>query len=394
VISRFLDKDDPAEVRRLVPLLTLARLVGNSTFRLATPFLAIIGRGLGVSLPTMGEALSAGEFTGLLAPLIGRRADRHGRRQAMSIGAVVVGVGALIAAISPTALVFALAIVTVSFGKLLFDPAMGAWIGDRVDYAKRARVIGITELAWAGSMLLVIPVLGLVVATAGWRWAYVVLAVAGAAISWAVRRALPEDRVAPDARTSARFRFTRAATCGVAGFALLMMAANCLFVVFGAWLEDTFGFSAAAIGATAIVLGVAEVTATSSTIRFTDRIGKRRAVIAGAALMVPLGLALSIVGHHVVLGLIVVGVYVAGFEFAIVSGLPLLTELQPHARAASLGIAVGLGTVGRGIVSIVATRLYAAHGVGAAGALGSICAAGVIVTYGIGLRGVGHLSSA
>ena len=387
MISRLLDEDHPAEVRRLVPLLTLARLVGNSTFRFATPFLAVIGRGFGVSLPTMGEALSAGEFTGLVAPFIGRRVDRHGRRQAMSIGAVVVGLGALIAAISPTAAVFALAIVTISFGKLLFDPAMGAWIGDRVDYANRARVIGVTELSWAGSMLLTIPVLGLVVATAGWRWAYAVLAVAGAAIAWAVRRALPEDRIAPAERTSARrFTFTRATTCGVAGFALLMMAANCLFVVFGAWLEDAFGFSPAAIGATAIVLGVAEVTATSSTIRFTDRIGKRRAVIVGAALRVPLGLALSIVGHHVVLGLAIVGVYVAGFEFAIVSGLPLLTELQPHARAASLGIAVGLGTVGRGIVSIVATRLYAAHGVGAAGALGSLFAAGVVVTYAIGLR--------
>jgi hypothetical protein len=113
--------------------------------------------------------------------------------------------------------------------------------------------------------------------------------------------------------------------------------------------------------------------------------------MAGAAVMVPAGLLLGLAGHRAWLGLALFALYVLGFEFAIVSGLPLVAELQTDARAASLGFAIGLGTVGRGVMSIVTTRVYAAHGMGASGALGAACALGVVAVYGLGLRRQRHL---
>jgi predicted MFS family arabinose efflux permease len=78
--------------------------------------------------------------------------------------------------------------------------------------------------------------------------------------------------------------------------------------------------------------------------------------------------------------------HVIGFEFAIVSVLPLLTELHPEARASGMGLAVGCGTVGRALAAVVSTRLYTAHGVGASGVAGAVCATAVLALMAMGVR--------
>ena len=76
-----------------------------------------------------------------------------------------------------------------------------------------------------------------------------------------------------------------------------------------------------------------------------------------------------------------------GFEFALVSGMPLIVELQPSAPAAGLGLAIGAGTLGRGGMSLASTRLYDAHGIGGSGLASAACAAAALVILGFGLRG-------
>lgn len=383
-----LDGDLPDEVRTRVPVLMLARLVGNAAFRFPVPFLGVIARGLGVPLTTMGAAASAGEFTGLLAPWFGRRVDRSRRVTAMTVGMAIVVTGAVLASASPGPAMLAVAFVLISLGKLAFDPAVGAWVADRVVYERRGRVTGFLELSWAGAMLVVVPILGLLVAGPGWRWGYAVIALACAAMGVTVRRRLRDEPAVvrhDDGRD--RVRIDRATAFGVAGFALLLTASSSLFVVFGAWLGDTFDGSAAGVGLASVLFGLAELGATSSSIRLTDRLGKVRAVSLGAGLMIPAALSLAVTGDHLVTGLVSFGLFVLGFEFAIVSAIPLVVELQPHARASALGMASGAGTIGRGLMIIVSTRLYEAHGVGGSGLLGAGCAVVVIGLYVLGLRG-------
>lgn len=382
-----LDGDLPDEVRHHVPTLTLARLVGNAAFRFPVPFLAVIARSLGVPLTTMGEVASAGEFTGLLAPLFGRRVDRSRRVSAMTVGLAIVAVGALVASLSPGPAALAMGFVTISLGKLAFDPAVGAWVADRVDYRRRGRVTGFMELSWAGAMLVVVPVLGLLVAGPGWRWGYGVLAVAAAAMTVVVRRRLRDEPSVVAHHEDSRLQFDGVTLVGVAGFATLLTASSAIFVVFGAWLGDTFGISAAGIGLAAVLFGVAELAATTLSIRLTDRLGKLRAVSLGAGLMIPAALSLGITGRHLVTGLFSFALFGFGFEFAIVSAIPIIVELQPRARASALGLASGTGTVGRGLMIIVSTRVYAAHGIGASGVLGAGCALVVVLVFGFGLRG-------
>jgi hypothetical protein len=51
-------------------------------------------------------------------------------------------------------------------------------------------------------------------------------------------------------------------------------------------------------------------------------------------------------------------IFIAGFEFALVSMLPLAANLVPTAGGIGLGLTVGTGTCGRAVFSSVATRLY------------------------------------
>ena len=142
----------------------------------------------------------------------------------------------------------------------------------------------------------------------------------------------------------------------------LMLASQAAFVTFGSWLEDDFGFSAAGLAAVAFGLGAGELIASSSTVRFTDAWGKRRSMIYGAALMVPSGLLLALAHGHLALGLAWLAIYILGFEFAVVSGLPLASNLIPGRPSTGIGIVFVAGTSGRAAMSVPAARLYETHG--------------------------------
>ena len=51
-----------------------------------------------------------------------------------------------------------------------------------------------------------------------------------------------------------------------------------------------------------------------------------------------------------------------GFEFAIVSAIPLISELDPGARAQMVGRAMGFTTVVRAVVTLIATSIYLDQG--------------------------------
>ena len=68
-----------------------------------------------------------------------------------------------------------------------------------------------------------------------------------------------------------------------------------------------------------------------------------------------------------------------GFEFGIVSLLPIGAQLVPGRRGRGMGLLIGAGTLGRATVSIAATSLYAAHGIAPAALGTAIFAAFTVV---------------
>ncbi len=376
MLARFLDETYDPELRRRVTLLTTSRVAANSAYRFAPPFLATIAADFHVSLVTLGLAITISEIGGMTAPLIGRYIDRLSRRGAMTVGLTGVTVASVGAASSTGPVMFAAALLLLSLAKLVFDVGLNSWISDRVPYSRRGRVIGITETSWAGALLIGVPLMAIAVALTSWRGAYVLVAVVVAAFAVAVHRRLPHEDHHRNVVVRDHVRPGRAAWLAIGGVMALMGASQCAFLTFGSWLEDDFGFTAVTIGIVAFGLGAGELLASTSTARFTDRLGKRQSVVRGASLMVPAGILLATaLGTHVATGIALLVIYLIGFEFAVVSSLSMATNLVPGHPARGLGLAVGAGTFGRALTAIPATRLYDAHGFGAPMLLGATLAA-------------------
>ena len=132
MLGRALDASYPRAVREGVTLLTAARLTANSAYRFAPPFLATIARDTGVSLTTLGVALSVSELGGVLSPVLGRMVDRWPRRRTMALGLLGVSISTFAVAASPSIIWFSIALLGIAVSKTVFDISLGGWIADDI----------------------------------------------------------------------------------------------------------------------------------------------------------------------------------------------------------------------------------------------------------------------
>ncbi|NBR77007.1 MAG: MFS transporter [Actinobacteria bacterium] len=155
----------------------------------------------------------------------------------------------------------------------------------------------------------------------------------------------------------------------------MMGASQCLFVTFGAWLTDDYGFDATGIAAVGFALGAGELFASISSARLTDRIGKERSVMLGALVMAPCAALLAGFNGSLVIGLAALAVFIIGFEYGVVSLIPVATDLYAGAPGKGFGLVIGAGTFGRGVLTVIATGLYDETGVVGACVAAVVCAA-------------------
>ncbi len=385
--DRFLDDSYSEETRRHVSTLTIARLTSNACFRYAPPFLASISDDFQISLSRLGLALMITEIVMGISPILGRVVDRMHRRTAMAGGLLAISGAATIAAASPSVWIFVLGMLLIAVAKFIFDIGLASWVNDHVEYEKRGRVIGLTETSWALGLLIGVTAMGLVASATSWRWGYAVGAISVAVMAIVVMTRLDGHDVAGSQRSkdTTKYPMPRHGYWIFAAMFFLMAASQTLFVTFGSWLEDEFGFTEAGISAVVFGLGAFELLASVTSARRTDTWGKERSTIFGALLILPAGLLLTVGHNNAIIGLILLGIYLLGFEFSIVSMLPLSANLIPSSPGRGLGIVLAGGTLGRASMSLIGTAAYEKFGINVPAFIGAVCAAGMIgciVAYG------------
>ena len=376
MLSARLDTSYAPEVRRAITPLTIAKIGASSAYRFAPPFLATISGNMHASLPAVGAALAVGELGGLAAPMLGRIATRATRRTTICGGLLALSIAATGCAASRNIYQLGVCLAILTMAKIVFDVGVISWLSDRVAYEQRGRAVGLTETAWAGSLLIGVVIMGLVTGASSWRWGYAVAAVAIICCSAFLRQHLPDEVAplrAPRTAEHVKPRLGKGWWVIIAMLALTASAQS-VFVTFGKWLKDSFGFSDTDIAIVIFGFGAVELIATSSMIRFSDRWGKQRSAISGAALIIPFAIALAATASHVYIALPLLALYIGAFEFAIVSTLPLASNLVPVHPSMGLGFVIAGGTVGRAVMSAPATAAFAAHGMWLPAVLGACCA--------------------
>ena len=358
MFSRFVDTTYAPVVRSNIDRLVWARLVSNSCYRFAPPFIAVIARGLDVSVGQMGVAFMVGEFAGLLSPIIGRFIDKGNRLISMLVGIALISVAIVVAATAQNLVVFAAAMFLLSASKVLFDTALIVWVNDHVPYDRRGRIVGVIETSWALSLFIGVAIMGIAPALISWRAGFMVGAIAMMLTGALLAAGLPRNDAHAPVTEHARGKVPANAWFVFACSFMLMGASQCVGITFGPWFEDEFNFTSGGLIAIVIVLGVFELVSSIGSSRVTDTWGKEVSVRRGVLLMVVSGIAMSVGSHISVIAIPMLVVFIAGFEFALVSMLPLAANLVPTAGGIGLGLTVGAGTCGRAVFSTVATSLY------------------------------------
>jgi predicted MFS family arabinose efflux permease len=255
----------------------------------------------------------------------------------------------------PVYAVVFLGLVFSSAAKTAYDPAVQAFIGRQVPFARRGLAIGVVETAWAGSTLVGIPVLALIIERFGLRWAFLFFALLGG-LGWMMMSgAIPRredretDRTARPTVFSSLTKLIKVRpAAGMMGFGFwISMANDGLFVVYGAWLEQAFGVSLLALGASTRVIGAAELLGESLTAIFGDRVGLKRFVVIGLVMATIAYLLLPVIGKTLPAALGALFLIFFAFELTVVSSLGLSTEVLPTARATMVAGFFAAAGVGR-----------------------------------------------
>jgi predicted MFS family arabinose efflux permease len=247
-----------------------------------------------------------------------------------------------------------------------------SYLGDHVPYAVRGRAIGVTEVAWSLSFILGVPLMGFLIARGGWSAPFPLLALAGLVCLILLYRQIPPDAPDREAIGSALSKFrliltSRGTLLFLAVGALVSAANEVVNLVFGVWIEASFGLQVAALGAASLVIGAAELGGEALVSALTDRIGKTRAVAGGVLLNMLAALSLPVLGASVTGAFIGLFFFYITYEFALVSFIPLATEIYPEARATFMALIVTAIMLGRTFGALIGPGTYAAGILASAG---------------------------
>lgn len=367
---------------RGVAALALARVAVNAARRFAYPFLPGIARALDAPVAAVQAVVAVQEGAGLGSPLFGPAAEKHGRRRLMLASLGGMTGAALAGAFVPGFAVFAAVMIALGVGKIVYDPAMQAWLGDRVPYHRRALALGVTELSWAGGLLVAAPLTGLLLGGAGMRGVFLMLTgllAAGTALVAVLVHRDPDGAAGGSsgaASLTEAWRVMRRSPGGRGAllFSLLLVGANEIFFInLAIWLERGFGLALTTLGVVAVAIGAAEIFGELLVVALADRLGKRRCAVVGAVVSGLVYLALPLVGGSLPLALAAMALLFVGFEVAVVASIPLFTEIIPGARAVMMTGNTGAHAAGRVAGAAIGGGLYAATGSFAP--IGIVCAA-------------------
>ena len=378
-----------------IVVVVICRLVLNTARRFTYPFAPVLSRELGVPLTSITSLIAVNWATSLLGIFFGPLADRFGYRKMMILGLVMLAVGMFAGGLFPLYGVILITLFLAGLGKIVFDPAVQAYVSERVPYNRRATAIGFLEISWAGSTLLGIPLIALLIDNVGWRSPFFAMGAIGVAGIIALIVLFPPDeqsmskslRSLPVKKVLPIILQDKASLGALVYIFFFSAAIDNLFVVYGAWLEKAFSVGIVALGMATAVIGAAELVGEILVATISDRFGLKRVVMIGVTICIFTYSLLPFAGRSLPTALSGLFIHFLIFEFTIISSLALCTELQPELRATLIAGFFAAAGLGRILGALIGGPIWLAGGIVATGLVSTGITALALISLCWGLRG-------
>ena len=346
-----------------VALFAFCRLIIFTPMRMIYPFLPALARGLRVNLETISLAVSASMITSAIAPFLAPVAERRGRKTGMLLGLVLFILGVMALAVWPTLWAFFLSLFLINLGDNVFTAAAQAFLGDHIPYNQRGTALAVLEVGWSLSLIMCVPLAGLLIDRFSWQAPFVALTVAGVLVTLLFVWWVPGDIRPPVDQSHLLSDLKKVMTYPPALAGLLMGVAiltgnQVVSLVFGAWMEDSFGLQVAALGLASALIGFSELGGEGLAALAVDRLGKVRAVTIGLGVNIFVAGGLRLLPQSLWGALIWLVLFYLSFEFAIVCSLPLMTEVLPQQRATTMATYLAAASIGIGLGAWLAPFFY------------------------------------
>jgi predicted MFS family arabinose efflux permease len=340
------------------------------------PFLPALARGLGMPIEAVAAAISARSALGFFGPVLGALADRRGRKQALLAALIVLDLSLVMVGTVPVYAIFFLGMLISGGATVVIDSSIHAYLGDRIPYEQRGRASAIVELGWSLSLVIGIPLVGWSMERSGWNMPFIWLglggSVAGAFIGFFVPRLAPSAGSMAELKSGLRQILQLTPIIGLLLAVLIVVANQVISIVFGVWMEATFGLKLEQLGVASSVIGMAGVTGVVCSLWLTDRLGKILAIGIGLGVNSLICLTLP---------LVVLFILFLSFEFTLTSLLPLMTALATQARGAFMAATLAAFSLGDSIGALIGPVLFQSGLIGNAFAAIACNLAGLIILF-------------
>lgn len=368
-------------------VVTLGRLALNVAYRIIYPLQPFLAQRLHVDLYTVSALITVQVLASVASPLGGALADLRGERSTMSLGLALFCCGAALCSVASVFGGFLAGYALIGLAVALYQPSAQSYLSARTSYGRRGRVLGVFETSWAAAALLgVAPLMWLVQATGDSAWSFRMMLVAGLCSLVLMRLGLSPVSSHQPGRARQRLNWGVVRSPSVLGVLGLLfctaLGVDLVFVVQGAWSKASFGATEAQLGQVFALLGVAEFVGSLGSTLLVDRVGKKRAVLAGYSLTALSAALLPLSDGRWLLFLPLYFLFDLCYEFSIVSTFPLASGVAPAARGTIMALSVLMTGSGRATGSQVAEPLWHTFGIGATGLLSaSVVLVGVVLCW-------------
>jgi SHS family lactate transporter-like MFS transporter len=332
--------------------------------------------------------------------VFGRAADRYGRRPTLVVVIVLYSLFELASAFSPN-LVFLICI------RALFGIAMGGVWGvgasltmETIPPSARGIVSGLLQAGYPTGYLIAALVYAILFPLVGWRGLFVLGAVP-ALLSIYVMRSVQESAgwTAAQGTKHASAAAVLKAHWRLAIYAILLMTAFNFFShstqdLYPTFLEIEHGFSPGTVGTIAVIYSIGAILGGLTFGSLSERIGRRRAIVAAALLSLPIVPLWAFSGSPVLLA---IGAFLMQFMVQGAWGvIPAhLNELSPaEARGTFPGVVYQLGNlfaaVNTTLQAGIAAHFHNEFSVGLASVAACVALIVAVLTgFGVEAKGVG-----